>query len=363
MVNGFSQLFQNWWPRPNAGDKGELSRSRSREPTKGVGGQKRHHRPPGQPLTAHAFSGLRLVCGDAKSGRRSLDVTGSRQSCTRGGPCAQWEKLKENSALNPRVFDLEDGVWVEEKETGFSFLCLVPTQASGLLVCPVPIWGGERTPRDRGQDGQRSTWQPTRSLQSSKEQPGLSLPGTAHPSGVNAGQRSSIKGLQWHQRTPTPKEEGERHEEDRTCPFLLQAPLGGGGRKRRWSEFCSDASSAFWGQRVTWSFLELNIHTASHSTYSSTSEQCLTTGGHHCLLVHSLLTAAGLPGCLHWPPHVAGGWCTCNRTRGSDGVPLPRQVIRTSWLPSWLLSSPPLDHVLRGSQPHVLSNPMEKPKR
>lgn len=101
----------------------------------------------------------------------------------------------------------------------------------------------------------------------------------------------------------------------------------------------------------------------SHSTYSSTSEQCLTTGGHHCLLVHSLLIAASLPGRLHWSPHVVGGWCTCNRTRGSDGVPLPRQVIRTSWLPSWLLSSPPLDHVLRGNQPHVLSNPVEKPKR
>lgn len=37
MMNGFSQLLQNWWPRPNAGDKGELSRSHSREPTRGVG--------------------------------------------------------------------------------------------------------------------------------------------------------------------------------------------------------------------------------------------------------------------------------------------------------------------------------------
>ena len=82
---------------------------------------------------------------------------------------------------------------------------------------------------DRGARGSRQA--PT--LQPSKEQPGPHLPGTAHPSGVNVGQRSSIKGLQWHQRTPMPKEEGERHEEDRTCPFLLQAPLGGGDRQEK----------------------------------------------------------------------------------------------------------------------------------
>lgn len=253
MMTGFLQLFQNWKPGPKAGNK-ELSKSHYREPAQR--GKKRHHSPPVQPLSTRPFSGLRLVWGDAKTGRRNPDILGSVYLCTRGVP---WPKLSEGFKKNTILilFNPKAWMWVEERETGISFLLVPGIRLNWSALCL-----SEEEKRQLETDGRVDSevkatyvfpllckarrlsflWVKWRR----RKQPGL-LWLRHNPRGPTLAR--VLKGCNGI-RGSRSRRGRRRGQREQSCPRLLPAPPWRRS-KRKWNKFWVYMSPAFWGHRWT----------------------------------------------------------------------------------------------------------------